>query len=66
MDRRCRNCIKAANSSSGVKCRVLTELVGESADCWAFSADPDFWKRYRKAVDAYRQAYFARHGGLSA
>ena len=62
MDKRCCSCVKAAKGPGGVKCRALVEQVGERANCWAYSADPGFWKKYRKAVDAYRQSHSAGPG----
>lgn len=54
----CLNCVKLRRSNTQASCLALKELVGRNGNCWAYSNDPDFWKRYEKAV----RQYAAVHG----
>jgi hypothetical protein len=55
MDRRgsnetLRTCTKRTNDK---RCHVLTEMVGKTGECWAWSDDPEWEKKAKAAVEAY-------------
>ena len=47
---RCETCKKL----KGKKCVVLTEKIGEKQDCWAWTDDPEWQEKARKAVEDYK------------
>lgn len=49
--RTCKTCTK--KFLSGRNCKVLTEMIGKKKECWAWSDDPDWEKKVKKAVQEY-------------
>lgn len=47
----CKTCTK--KFLSGGACKVLTEMIGKKQECWAWSDDPDWEKKVKKAVQEY-------------
>ena len=49
--RTCETCTK--KFFSGRDCKVLTVMIGKKQECWAWSDDPDWEKKVKKAVKEY-------------
>lgn len=60
----CERCVKAewyykGNGQKAVRCKALKVPIGYlKGECWAFSDDPDFWRKYYKAIKYYREGIF--------
>jgi hypothetical protein len=51
LNKNCDTCTK--KTPAGKRCRVLKEMIGKNEECWAWSDDPDWEKKVKKAVQEY-------------
>jgi len=52
-DRRCDTCQK--KSKYGRECKVLKKMIGKDGDCWAWTDDPDWERKFQEASKAYQK-----------
>ena len=46
----CNTCKKKMSMN---QCKVLTDMIGEKRDCWAWTDDPDWENKVRQATKNY-------------
>ncbi len=51
-ERTCRTCAK---KDARNRCRVLRENIGADRECWAWTDDPQWREKVRRAVRNYRR-----------
>lgn len=54
--RGCKTCMKRWKQ----RCGVLKEPIGLREECWAWTDDPDWWRKVQAAMARYKEGYIIK------